>query len=132
MKYIKEMKGSWCGMNDILMNKNTEILKFSYDEETHTILKIEKESNSQYVPPGIVEYKLGISRKAFNDWWRDRSIPASQSKFQEVMDDLNITSSLEVLERCFGWLFILYMGRCNQRFTSFLPILVHCRYEGYP
>lgn len=68
MKYIKEMKGSWCGMNDILMNKNTEILKFSYDEETHTILKIEKESNSQYVPPGIVEYKIGISRKVFNDW----------------------------------------------------------------
>lgn len=89
-------------MKYILMNKNIEVLKFLYDEETHTIQKIEEEINIEYAPPGIVDYKTGISRKAFNNWWKDRAIPASRSKFKDVLAELNITSSIELLERCFG------------------------------
>lgn len=77
------------------MNRNIEVLKFSYDKETHTIQKIEEEINIDYAPPGIVDYKTGISRKAFNNWWKDRAIPASRSKFKEVLVVLNITSSIE-------------------------------------
>ena len=89
-------------MKYILMNKNIEVLKFLYDEDTHTIQKIEEEINIKYAPPGIVDYKTGISRKAFNNWWKDRAIPASRSKFKGVLAELNITSSIELLEKCFG------------------------------
>lgn len=89
-------------MNYILMNKNMEVLKFSYDEETHTIQKIEEQIHPEFAPPGIIEYKTGISRKAFNDWWRDRAIPASRSKFKDIMEELHIFTSVELLERCLG------------------------------
>lgn len=84
------------------MNKDTEILNFSYDEETHNIDKITDLIHPEYAPLGIIDYKTGISRKSFNNWWRDRAIPASRSKFKEVLEELDITSSVELLERCFG------------------------------
>ena len=58
-------------MNYKLMNKNIEVLDFSYDHETHTITKITKISHSEYAPLGIMEYKTGITRNAFNDWWKN-------------------------------------------------------------
>lgn len=84
------------------MNKNTEVLDFLYDDETHNIDKITSLIHPEYAPLGIVDYKIGISRKAFNNWWRDRAIPASRSQFKEVLEELNISSSIELLERCFG------------------------------
>lgn len=89
-------------MKYVLMNKNIEVLKFTYDEETHTILKIDELLHIEYAPLGIMEYKTGISRKLFNNWWKDRAIPASRSKFKEVLEELDVTSSVELLERCFG------------------------------
>lgn len=41
-------------MKYILMNKNVEVLMFSYDEETHTILKIEEQIHPEFAPPGII------------------------------------------------------------------------------
>ncbi|MCH1941255.1 hypothetical protein [Holdemania massiliensis] len=89
-------------MNYKLMNKNVEVLEFSYDEETHSVIKIIRVIQPDYAPLGIVEYKTGITRKALNNWWKDRSIPASRSRFKEVMEEMDIHSSVELLERCFG------------------------------
>ncbi len=89
-------------MNYILMNKNIEVLEFSYDNETHTVAKINRVIHPDYAPLGIIEYKTGITRKALNNWWKDRSIPASRSRFNEVMAEMDIHSSVELLERCFG------------------------------
>lgn len=85
-----------------LMNKDTAVLDFLYDEETHNIDKVTNLIHPEYAPLGIIDYKIGISRKSFNNWWRDRAIPASRSKFKDVMEELNITNSIELLERCFG------------------------------
>lgn len=85
-------------MNYKLMNKNIEVLEFSYDKETHIINLIHPE----YAPLGIMEYKTGITRKALNNWWKDRSIPSSRSRFKEVMEEMDLNSSVELLERCFG------------------------------
>lgn len=85
-----------------LMNKDIEVLDFSYDEETHNIDKITQLIHPEYAPLGIVDYKTGISRKFFNNWWRDRAIPASRSKFKEVLEELDISTSIELLEKCFG------------------------------
>ena len=89
-------------MNYILMNKNIEVLEFLYDKETHTVTKIINVIHANYAPLGIIEYKTGITRKALNNWWKDRSIPASRSRFKEVMAEMDIHSSVELLERCFG------------------------------
>lgn len=64
--------------------------------------KIIRIIHPEYAPLGIVEYKTGITRKALNNWWKDRSIPASRSQFKEVMAQMDIQSSVELLERCFG------------------------------
>lgn len=50
-------------MNYVLMNKNIAVLKFSYDEETHTITKILELIHPDYAPLGIMEYKTGITMK---------------------------------------------------------------------
>ena len=89
-------------MNYILMNKNIEILEFSYDNETHAVTKIVRVIQPNFAPLGIIEYKTGITKKALNNWWKDRSIPASRSRFKEVMAEMDIHSSVELLERCFG------------------------------
>lgn len=57
----------------LLMNKNTPVLQFSYDEETHSIAKIEKVFSEAHAPLGIVDYKNGLSRRALNDWWQHRA-----------------------------------------------------------
>lgn len=89
-------------MNYYLMNKNRKVLLFSYDEEAHAISKILKVLESDYAPLGIKDYKMGVSRKLFNDWWRNRAIPASRSNFQEILEHLKIFTSVELLERCYG------------------------------
>lgn len=70
-------------MNFILMNKNIEVLEFSYDKETHTVTKIVRMIHPDYAPLGIVEYKTGITRKALNNWWKDRSIPALEADLKK-------------------------------------------------
>lgn len=89
-------------MNYYLMNKNRKVLLFSYDKEVHTISKILKTLETDYAPIGIKDYKMGLSRKLFNDWWRNRAIPASRSNFREILEHLNISTSVELLERCYG------------------------------
>ena len=89
-------------MNYILMNKNIKVLEFSYDQETHTVTNIVRLICPDFAPLGIIEYKTGITRKALNNWWKDRSIPASRSRFKEVKAEMDIYSSVELLERCFG------------------------------
>ena len=84
------------------MNKNRKVLLFSYDKEVHTISKILKTLETDYAPIGIKDYKMGLSRKLFNDWWRNRAIPASRSNFREILEQLNISTSVELLERCYG------------------------------
>lgn len=89
-------------MNYKLMNRNIEVLEFTYDKVTHTVTKIINLIHPEYAPLGIIEYKTGITRKALNNWWKDRSIPASRSRFKEVMEEMDLHSSMELLERCFG------------------------------
>lgn len=89
-------------MNFIFMNKNIEVLGFEYDEETHTIMSLNDVIHIEYAPLGIMEYKTGISRKALNNWWQERAIPASRSRLREVLDNMDIGSSVELLEKCFG------------------------------
>ena len=55
-------------MNYKLMNKNIEVLDFSYDHETHTITKITKISHSEYAPLGMVEKFLLLEVDLKKQW----------------------------------------------------------------
>lgn len=85
-----------------LMNKNTPVLTFLYDEESHAIFKITEIINEKYAPLGIVEYKTGISRAALNNWWKSRAIPASRENLKHIFEELKIDTTLTLLEKCSG------------------------------
>ena len=86
----------------VLMNKNTPVLAFLYDEEAHAIFKITEIINEKYAPLGIVEYKTGISRAALNNWWKSRAIPASRENLKHILEELKIDTTLTLLEKCSG------------------------------
>lgn len=85
-----------------LMHKNIMVANLDLDNETGHILKIEKIFNAKHFPVGIVD-KNGIAdRAALNDWWVDRSIPASRSGVKKALEVLNISNSKLLLTKCFG------------------------------
>lgn len=85
-----------------LMHKNILVADLDLDNETGHILKIIKIFNVQHFPVGIVD-KNGIAdRVALNDWWVDRSIPASRSGVKKALEVLNISNPKILLTKCFG------------------------------
>lgn len=85
-----------------LMHKNVLVADLDLDNETGHILKIVKIFNVQHFPVGIVN-KNGIAdRVALNDWWVDRSIPASRSGVKKALEVLNISNPKILLTKCFG------------------------------
>lgn len=85
-----------------LMHKNILVADLDLDNETGHILKIVKIFNVQHFPVGIVD-KNGIAdRAALNDWWVDRSIPASRSGVKKALEVLNISNPKILLTKCFG------------------------------
>ena len=84
------------------MHKNVLVADLDLDNETGHILKIVKIFNVQHFPVGIVD-KNGIAdRVALNDWWVDRSIPASRSGVKKALEVLNISNPKILLTKCFG------------------------------
>ena len=89
-------------MEYLLMHKNVLVADLDLDNETGHILKIIKIFNVQHFPVGIVD-KNGIAdRVALNDWWVDRSIPASRSGVKKALEVLNISNPKILLTKCFG------------------------------
>ncbi len=89
-------------MKYTLMNKHTSVVELSIDEETASIVKVEKLLNPDYLPIGI-QITRGIpDRKSLNDWWRGRSIPASRSGIREALTILHISYTEQLLTKCYG------------------------------
>ena len=50
-----------------------------------------------------ITVKKGVAdRAALNEWWTDRSIPASRSGIREALETLEIASTKMLLVRCYG------------------------------
>jgi len=54
------------------------------------------------LPIGIGTHKAGIDRKAFNNWWLGRSIPASRDGLNDALQHIGISSPVLLLEKCCG------------------------------
>ena len=89
-------------MNCTLMHKRLAVATLELDEATGLIQKIHDVLAPAHLPVGISFRKGAADRAALNDWWANRSIPASRSGIQEVLETLDITNTRLLLVRCYG------------------------------
>lgn len=85
-----------------LMNKNHPVVSFKYDRDIHAVVKIVDVHDLRYAPVALADSKGIVTRRALNDWWRRRAIPASRHQIQQLLDSLNLNSTLELAEENFG------------------------------
>lgn len=85
-----------------LMHKRIAVAEIELDDVTGFIQKIGAVFVPEHLPIGIPIRKGVADRAALNDWWTDRSIPASRSGVREAMETLEITSTKMLLVRCYG------------------------------
>ena len=83
----------------ILMNQNTNVLKFEFDSELNVITKIDKIYDLDYAPlniKNILEEKRTIE---LNNWFNDRGIPVYRDNAKEILDMFNINNVKELINR---------------------------------
>ncbi len=89
-------------MKCILMNKNTPVVELELDDDTATILKVMQTYELDFLPVGIDTGNGSPSKKALNEWWFGRSIPASRSGIRAALEQLGIEHSKQLLLKCYG------------------------------
>ena len=85
-----------------LMHKRIQVAELELDDATGFIQKIGTVYAPEHLPVGIPIRKGAADRAALNEWWTDRSIPASRSGVREALEALEITSTKMLLVRCWG------------------------------
>lgn len=89
-------------MKCTLMHKRIPVASIELDDATGFIQKIGEIYAPEHLPVGI-PIRHGIAdRKALNEWWTDRSIPASRSGIREALETLEISNTKMLLIRCYG------------------------------
>lgn len=84
------------------MHKRIAVAEMELDDATGFIKKINQVYAPEHLPVGVPIKKGVVDRKEFNDWWTDRSIPASRSGIREALETLDIASTKMLLVRCYG------------------------------
>ena len=89
-------------MKCILMHKRTRVASIELDDATGFIQKIGEIYAPEHLPVGI-HVRHGVAdRTELNQWWTDRSIPASRSGIREALEILEIANTKLLLLRCYG------------------------------
>jgi len=94
----KEGNGLCC----TLMHKTIPVAELDLDEATGFIQKIGKVISTEHLPIGVLTKKGAVDREELNNWWTDRSIPASRSGVREALETLGFTDTKMLLIRCYG------------------------------
>lgn len=89
-------------MNYCLMHKNVAVALLELDEETGFIQKTKALYEREHLPCGIRVLNGLPDRAALNDWWLERSIPASRSGIVRALEILDLKTTKMLLLRCFG------------------------------
>ena len=82
--------------------RNPAVAELELDDATGFIRKIDAVSAPEHLPVGVPFRKGTADRGALNDWWGDRSIPASRSGVQQALETLDIPNTKLLLLRCYG------------------------------
>ena len=89
-------------MKYTLMHKRIAVAEMEVDDAAGLIQKVSKIHAPDHFPVGIAVKKGAADRAALNEWWADRSIPASRSGIREALETLEITSTKMLPVRCYG------------------------------
>lgn len=84
------------------MHKRIRVAELELDDATGFIKKIGEVYESEHLPVGVPIKKGIVDRTALNDWWTERSIPASRSGIRAALETLNVANTKMLLIRCYG------------------------------
>ena len=85
-----------------LMHKRMKVAELELDDATGFIQKIGTVYAPEHLPVGVPVRRGITDRAALNEWWTDRSIPASRFGVREALEALEISSTKMLLVRSFG------------------------------
>ncbi|MCC8161619.1 MAG: HipA domain-containing protein [Lachnospiraceae bacterium] len=89
-------------MKCILMHKHIPVAGLELDDVSSFIQKIGTVYAPEHLPVGVVYKNDIVDRRALNDWWTERSIPASRSGAREALEKLGLANTRMLLVRCYG------------------------------
>ncbi|MDR1136590.1 MAG: HipA domain-containing protein [Clostridiales Family XIII bacterium] len=89
-------------MDYTLMHREMPVMEIEIDEETGVISKIGELINAPHLPVGLKMVNGIPSRRALNEWWTGRAIPASRVGLRDALKRMNVSSPQFLLTRCFG------------------------------
>lgn len=84
------------------MHKNIAVAEIEIDDATGFIQRIPTVYAPEHLPVGVAMRRGAVDRGALNEWWTDRSIPASRSGIREALETLEIATTKMLLVRCYG------------------------------
>jgi len=89
-------------MNFTLMHRKIAVAEIDISEKRARISSIGKVFNYEHLPIGITVHNGIPDIDDLDDWWQGRSIPASRQNFREAMENMGVSSSAQLLTKCFG------------------------------
>lgn len=89
-------------MDYTLMHKTIPVAELELDDASGFVKKINTVYRPEHLPVGVPFKKGRADRAALNNWWADRSIPASRSGIRDALEELELADTKLLLVRCFG------------------------------
>ena len=86
----------------VLMHREIPVVELELDEVTCAISKIGTLYEPAHLPVGIPVKKGAVDRAALNDWWTGRAIPATRDGIQGALEELRLSSTQKLLDKCLG------------------------------
>jgi hypothetical protein len=84
------------------MHKNIAVAEVEIDDATGVVSRICDIYEQEHLPVGVAAESGAPDRKALNDWWTGRSIPASRQGIREALETLNFSSPQLLIDKCLG------------------------------
>ena len=89
-------------MNYTLMHKNIAVADIEIDDITGVIARVGSVYAAQHFPIGVAMSGGTLERRALNNWWIGRSIPASRQGVREALETLGMNSTQLLIDKCMG------------------------------
>lgn len=86
----------------MLMHKQIKVAEVELYKDTAFIQRIGKVFAPEHLPVGVPVKRGVADRAALNEWWTDRSIPASRPGVREALEVLGVSSTKTLLVRGCG------------------------------
>lgn len=83
----------------ILMNQNTQVLKFEFDQDLNVITKINEIYQLEYAPLNIKNIEEEKRLIELNNWFNNRGIPVYRDNVKEITEIFGINSVKELINK---------------------------------